>query len=101
MKMSKSKGEIKEKLAWVENFSSTQIKLIGFLEVLGALGMVLPMLLKIVPILSPISAAGLAALMIGAIITHAKRKESFMFNLILFALACFVIIGRFILVPIV
>ena len=48
---------------------------IGLAEVLGAVGLVLPMLLGIVPILTPIAAACLAVIMAGAVATHAKRKE--------------------------
>src|ERR1700704_6678621 len=42
------------------------IKFIGVCEVLGALGLVLPGLLRIRPALTPLAAAGLAIIMIGA-----------------------------------
>ncbi len=41
---------------------------IGVLEVLGGLGLVLPSLLKIKPILTPVAAIGLAIIMIGAVV---------------------------------
>ncbi len=62
-------------LAWVEDFSAGQVKAIGVLEVLGALGLILPALLDIAPILVPIAAAGLAVTMIGAIVVHLRRNE--------------------------
>lgn len=92
----------KEKLAasglgWVEDYTPAQVKLIGLLEVLGALGLILPAALDIAPILVPIAAVGLAALMAGAAVVHTRRKESQMIpiNLALLALAVVVIVGRF------
>ena len=84
-------------MAWVEDFSPGMVKTIGALEVLGALGLILPAALGIIPVLVPIAAVGLAALMIGAAITHARRKERQMLpvNLILFALAVIVAVSRF------
>lgn len=44
------------------------IHLIGTLEVLGALGLVLPSLLRVQPVLTPLAAVGLTLLMTGATI---------------------------------
>ena len=64
---------------------------------LGAIGLILPAALDIVPLLVPIAATGLALLMLGAAATHGRRKEPQMIvaNLVLFALAAFVAWGRF------
>jgi len=43
-------------------------------EVLGAIGVILPRLTNILPVLTPLSAAGLAAIMVIAMDLHAKRK---------------------------
>jgi uncharacterized membrane protein YphA (DoxX/SURF4 family) len=91
----------KEKLAttmgWVEDFSPGAIKLIGALEVLAAIGLVLPAALDVLPVLVPLAAIGLIALMVGAVITHGRRKESPMIavNLVLLVLAAVVVWGRF------
>ena len=92
----------KEKLAasgmgWTEQFSPGAIKAIGALEVLAAIGLILPAVLDIVPILVPLAALGLVLMMIGAAITHARRKETPMVatNVILLALAAVVAWGRF------
>ncbi len=84
-------------MAWVEDFSPGMVKTIGALEVLGALGLILPAALGIIPVLVPVAAVGLAALMVGAAITHARRKERQMLpvNLVLFALAVIVAVARF------
>jgi len=42
------------------------VRLIGVVEVLGALGLLLPGLLRIKPWLTPLAAAGLVVIMIGA-----------------------------------
>ncbi len=92
----------KEKLAasgmgYVEDFSAGTIKAIGVAEVLAAIGLVLPAVTGVAPILVPLAATGLVLLMVGAIITHARRKESQMIvvNVVLLVLAAIVAWGRF------
>jgi hypothetical protein len=77
--------------------SSAAVKGIGALEVLGALGLILPAALDIVPVLVPVAATGLALVMLGAAVTHARRNENQMIvvNVVLLALAVFVAWGRF------
>ena len=84
-------------LKWVEDFSQGQINLIGVVEILGAIGLILPWALNVLPILTPIAAVGLAIVMLGAAYTHLRRGENPMIivNLVLFALALFVAWGRF------
>lgn len=45
----------------------TFIRFIGVCEILGAVGLILPTLLRIRPILTPLAAAGLVIIMIGAV----------------------------------
>jgi len=61
---------------WAEDFSEGTVKSIGGLEVLAALGLVLPALLNIATVLVPLAASGLFLLMAGAAITHARRGET-------------------------
>jgi uncharacterized membrane protein YphA (DoxX/SURF4 family) len=63
-------------LKWVEDFSAGTVKLIAGLEVLGALGLILPLLTGILPILTPVAAVGLAVVMVGAVVVHARRREN-------------------------
>ena len=63
-------------LPWVEDFSARSVKLIGLAEVLGAVGLIVPRLTGIAPVLTPIAALCLLAIMIGAIATHLRRKEN-------------------------
>jgi uncharacterized membrane protein YphA (DoxX/SURF4 family) len=84
-------------MKWVEDFSAGTVKLIGTAEVLGALGLILPGALDIAPVLVPLAATGLAVIMIGAIITHGRRKEPqpIAINVVVLILAVLVAIFRF------
>jgi hypothetical protein len=73
--------------AWVEDFSQNRIRVLGALEVLGAIGIILPMALRVVPVLGPIAALGLAVLQAGAFIVHVRRGEKPYLNMVIFALA--------------
>jgi uncharacterized membrane protein YphA (DoxX/SURF4 family) len=93
----------KEKLAargleYVEDFSAGTVKTIGALEVLAAVGLILPATLNIAPVLVPLAAVGLVLLMVGATITHVRRHDkaqAIVVNLVLLALAAVVAWGRF------
>jgi hypothetical protein len=93
----------KEKLAtapgagWLDDFTADAVKGIGVLEVLAALGLVLPAVLDIAPVLVPLAASGLVALMAGAVITRIRRGETgpMMADLTYLVLAAFVAWGRF------
>lgn len=82
---------------WAEDFSDGTVKGIGGLEVLAALGLVLPALLNIATVLIPLAATGLFLLMAGAAITHARRgeKTNVTVNAILGILAAGIAIARF------
>lgn len=66
---------------------------------MGALGLILPMLFNILPVLTPLAALGLGLIMVGAFLTHSRRKDPMMpmgmMNIILFAMSAFVAYGRF------
>jgi uncharacterized membrane protein len=98
MKLAQPRKKLAESgMGWTEDFSDGAVKGIGALEVLGALGLILPAVFDVATVLVPIAATGLALLMLGAAATHARRKENPMIvvNLVLFALAAFVAWGRF------
>lgn len=106
MKATKSKEEIKEsggeRMAWVDEISANNIKLIGILEILAAIGLILPQLTGILPWLTPLAAVGLVLTMIGAMVLHVRRgdgAQALMSNVVLLLLAAFVAYGRFVLIP--
>jgi hypothetical protein len=70
---------------------------LGALEILGAVGLILPAALDIAPVLVPLAATGLATIMVGAAIVMTRRREfkHVLLNLTYLALAAFVAWGRF------
>jgi uncharacterized membrane protein YphA (DoxX/SURF4 family) len=66
----------KEKLAefhagrWVEDFSAGSVKALGVLDILAAVGLILPAALDIAPVLVPVAAVGVVLLMLCAVITR-------------------------------
>jgi hypothetical protein len=79
----------------------TLVKFIGLCEVAGALGLILPGLLRIRPTLTPVAAAGLVIIMSGAVsaeiaLGHAADATG---PAVLGVLAILIAYGRFALVP--
>ena len=87
---------------WVDDFSAGHIKAIGVIKLVGVTGLVVPPLVGVAPVLSPIAASGLALLMSGAATTRFRRSEwRFMAGDVFFLLAfVFIAWGRFSLAPI-
>src|SRR5881628_2849575 len=77
------------------------LRFLGVAEVLGGLGLVLPGLLRIRPGLTPLAAAGLVIIMIGAtVITLVGGMVAVaLMNLVVALLAAFVAYGRWRLAP--
>ena len=64
------------------------------LEVLGAIGLIVPAATGIAPILTPVAALGLALVMAAAVLVHVRRKEQFASPLVLGVLALVVAVLR-------
>ncbi len=96
MKLLQPKERLAARMAWVNDFSPTQLKGIGTLEVLGAVGVTAPWALRILTFFTPLAALGLVLLMIGAAMTHIRRSEPLMLvgNVALLVLAAVVATGR-------
>lgn len=105
MKASQSKEKLLEsgdQMAWANDVSASNIKVIGVLELLAGLGLILPQLTGILPWLTPLAAVGVILTMIGAMTLHIKRGDptsSLVTNAVILAVAAFVAYGRFVLVP--
>ncbi|MGW1450599.1 DoxX family protein [Micromonospora sp. NPDC002411] len=92
----------KEKLAatngggWTANASVGFVKTLGILEILAAVGLILPAVLDIAPVLVPVTALCWVLLMVGAMITHLRYNEAkfIVVNLLYLAVAAFVAWGR-------
>ena len=74
-KSTQPKEKLVTRLPWVEDFSAGTVRLIGIVELLGAIGLVLPAAVDIVPVLTPLAATGLAIVMALAVNTHRRRHE--------------------------
>jgi uncharacterized membrane protein YphA (DoxX/SURF4 family) len=84
-------------MSWAAQVSDGQFRTIGLLEILGAIGLILPGALDIAPVLTPIAAVGLALTMVGAVLTHLRLGEANRVAppLLLLVLLVFVAIERF------
>ena len=77
------------------------MRFLGVAEVLGALGLILPVATGIAPVLTIAAAVCLGIVVVGATIVHLTRKEykSLGLPLTLFVLAAFIVIGHLVWVP--
>src|SRR5258707_13692694 len=100
-KLTQPREKLVERMGFVNDFPQNIVRLIGLLEVLGAIGVILPALTGILPWLTPVAAGGLILVMVGAMLTHIRRHEysSIGVNAILLVLAVVVVYGRFVAVP--
>jgi len=96
-KVGQSQVKLEKSLPWTADTSLRMVCFIGTVEILGALGLVLPAATGIAPILAPLAAVGLAVVMLGAIATHARRREqqAIVVDVVLLARAAVVAWGRF------
>lgn len=96
-KLTQSRAKLAARSPYVEDFSDGAIKAIGGLEVLAAIGLILPGITKIAPVLVPLAAIGLILVHIGAIVVHVRRNEPQVLpvNVIVIVVAAFVAWGRF------
>ena len=96
-KVAMSKEELgANAMPWVEDFDANIVKAIGMTQILAAIGLILPILLDILPLLTPLAAIGLILTMIGAAFTHFRRNEypQIGANTVLLLLSAFVVSGR-------
>ena len=90
-------SKAKEQLPWAKNRSDGFVRFVGISELLGALGLILPLVTDILPWLTVLAAIGLVLIQLLAIFTeHLPKKEYNVIpvNIVLVALAVLVIIGR-------
>ena len=84
-------------VAWSKEFKPEHIRLIGVLEVSGGVGLIVPLFLHSLTMLTPLAAVGIALYMSGAMATHLRRSEyPHMVGILMFFLvpALFVAYGK-------
>lgn len=84
-------------MGWAKDVTPAAVKVIGGIEVVGALGLVLPQATGIAEILTPLAALGFTAFQVAAFVTHARRAEysNLPINVLFAVTAVFVAVGRF------
>ncbi len=96
-KLASTQAELVEQgMAYAGRYAAGTIKFIGAAEIAGALGLILPSALRILPKLTPAAAVGLLVVMSLAAVEHATNAEMPMIvpNVVLGGLAAFVAWGR-------
>ncbi len=93
--------QARQTMAWVSALPRNLVTFIGSVEMLGAVGLLLPALTGVLPWLTPLAAIGLAVNMLLAGGFHLARGEyqGIVANLVLLALAALIVYGRFVVVP--
>ncbi len=98
MKLSQPKEKlVASGMGWAGDMSAGTVKLIGAMEVLAAVGLTVPALSGVAPVLVPLAALGLVLVMVGGVVVHARRGETQMIvvDVALLAFAAVVMWGRF------
>ena len=86
-----------EGAAWTRGASPTFVKSLGVIEILAAVGLVLPAVVDVAPVMVPVTAVCWIALMVGAMVTHGRLGQAklVLVNAVYVALAAFIAVGRF------
>lgn len=93
-------AKAKDQFSWAKNRSDNFVRFVGISEILGALGLILPLLTGILPWLTALAALGLSLIQLLAIFTeHLPKKEYNVIpvNAVLLALSVFITVGRWLL----
>lgn len=85
------------RMGWVQTTGLPAARVAGVTELLAAIGLVVPGLAGVAPVLTPLAASGLVLQMLLAMRVHARRREPRMIavNVVLGLLALIVAVGRF------
>src|ERR1700679_1373889 len=76
LKVLRSPDQLRPMMGWIDTVPLRLVRTIGVIEVLGALGLILPPLTGIAPGLALAAAVGLAAIQVGAMSLHLRRGEA-------------------------
>ncbi|MGD8195265.1 DoxX family protein [Herbiconiux sp. P18] len=87
MKVVRSKEALRPMMGWVDDMPLGAVRVIGVVEVLGAIGLAVPPLVGILPWLAVAAAVGLVLVQVGAAVVHLRRGENVRMNAVLAVLA--------------
>jgi len=93
----KEKLEHHEGAAWTRTASPGFVKTLGVLELLAAVGLIVPAAVNVAPVMVPVTAVCWMVLMVGAMTTHGRlgQYKLVMLNVVYMLLAVFIAVGRF------
>ncbi len=74
-KVAQSKEQLAPMMGWVDTVPMSLVRTIGVIEILGVLGLVLPPLTGIAPVLAVLAALGFVVLQVLATGLHLSRGE--------------------------
>lgn len=96
VKVVRSRAQLEGRMSWVKGATNWQVKAVGVLEVLGALGVILPLATGIAPVVTAIAALCLALVQVVAIPVHLRIRDtrSLPVNVLLLLLAVAVAVLR-------
>ena len=95
-------SSVRPGMGWLAAVGRDRMRIIGILELLGAIGLILPAATGILPWLTPVAATCLAVLMAFATTLHARRAgegRNIVLNAVLGVIAALVAYGRFVIAP--
>lgn len=87
IKIARPVEKLRPRMQWVVDVPVVAIRAIGVVEVLGAIGLIAPPLLGVVPGLACAAAIGLVSVQVAAAVVHLRRKDTIWMNLTLIVVA--------------
>lgn len=87
VKIVRSKEALRPMMGWVDDMPLGAVRAIGVVEVLGAIGLIVPPLVGVAPWLAFAAAVGLVLVQVGAGIVHLRRGETVWMNAVLAVVA--------------
>lgn len=101
LKLLRTREQLAPLMRWASAWSQAGVSGVGFAEVLGAGGLLLPAATGIVPLLTPLAALGLAGLMAGATVVNVRHDDRARvpLTIVLGLMALVIAYGRLLLAP--
>ena len=93
-KLATPHAKLAQQMKWAATWPPARVKLLGFAQVAGAMGLVVPWASGILPFLTPVAACCVLVLMLGAVKTHVDHKEPVVAPAFLSALCLAIALGR-------
>lgn len=80
MKVVRSKEALRPMMGWIDDMPFGVVRAVGVIEVLGAIGLIVPPLVGVAPWLAFVAAIGFVLVQVGAAVVHLRRGENIWLN---------------------